>query len=311
MNILLINPGRRNYLVKYYLDLSRKYNLKIFMIDPNKNIPSNKVSYKINMFICPPCKKKEKFKNFLRKFVKKKKIKTIFPLSENELKIIADEKKYYKKLKVNIISSDRRVIDICQNKILASKFLNRIGVNTPKIISFSKIKKNLPVIMKKTNGNSSIGQLILENKNFIPLKSHKNYFFQKYLKYQEFGMDILNDLEGNFLHCTVRKKISIRAGDTDSAKIINSKKFLKLAKLISKKLKHIGNLDVDFLYNKKKSFVLDLNPRFGGGYPFTHKYGYNYIEALLKLISKKKRLMFKKYNNKNNIFSKGITIESH
>ena len=106
-------------------------------------------------------------------------------------------------------------------------------------------------------------------------------------------MDILNDFDGNFLHCLARKKISMRAGDTDKAEIISSKKFSNLAKKISSKLKHVGNLDIDFLVNKKKIYVIDLNPRFGGGYPFTHEYGYNYIKALIELsLNNKKKIKF-------------------
>ena len=63
-------------------------------------------------------------------------------------------------------------------------------------------------------------------------------------------MDILNDLKGNFLHTTV-KKLAMRSGDTDRAKLINPKFFLRIAKKLSLNLKHVGNLDVDFLLNKK------------------------------------------------------------
>ena len=80
---------------------------------------------------------------------------------------------------------------------------------------------------------------------------------------------------------------------------------------MSKALKHIGVIDVDFLYNKKKFYVLDINPRFGGGYPFTHVYGYNYIECLISLVLKNKKIKFKIFNRKKNIFSKGITIYPH
>ena len=124
-------------------------------------------------------------------------------------------------------------------------------------------------------------------------------------------MDILNDLRGNFLHATVRKKLAMRSGDTDRALIINPKFFLRIAKKLSLTLKHVGNLDVDFLLDKKKVIVLDLNPRFGGGYPFSHEYGYNYIETLINLAQNKKIKKFKNFSGKNNLFSKGITIHKH
>ena len=103
----------------------------------------------------------------------------------------------------------------------------------------------------------------------------------------------------------------MRAGDTDRAIIVNPKRFKNFAKTISKNLRHVGNLDVDFLLIKEKIYVLDLNPRFGGGYPFTHEYGYNYIEKIFNLLNNKKLNKFKKFSDKKIIFSKGITIHKH
>ena len=44
----------------------------------------------------------------------------------------------------------------------------------------------------------------------------------------------------------------MRAGETDVAMIVNKKKYLNLAKYISSKTKHIGNLDCDAIEDKKK-----------------------------------------------------------
>jgi len=73
MNILLTNPGRRDYLVKYFISLSKKYKLNIFLVDKYKNIPSFAVSKKTFNFICPPVKNKKKYIRFLRKLILKKK----------------------------------------------------------------------------------------------------------------------------------------------------------------------------------------------------------------------------------------------
>ena len=43
---------------------------------------------------------------------------------------------------------------------------------------------------------------------------------QKYIKGKEYGMDILNDLNGNYLHSFTREKLLMRNGETDKAKAV-------------------------------------------------------------------------------------------
>ena len=82
MNILLINPGRRDYLVKYFINLSKKYKLRIYLLDKDKNIPSFAFSKKTLNFISPPVKSKNEYTLFLKKFILKKKINFIFLVYE-------------------------------------------------------------------------------------------------------------------------------------------------------------------------------------------------------------------------------------
>ena len=233
MNILLINPGRRDYLVKYFLDLSKIFKLKIFLIDPNKFIPSFSVSKKTFNFISPTLDDKKKFVIFLKKFVKKNKINVIFPISEHELQILADEKMYFEKIGVCVVISNSKIIQLCNNKLLTNEFLLKNKILFPKVLSYKKINKNLPVIKKDVFGNGSKDQGIIKNTKEIPKINHKKYFFQKYLNYQEYGMDILNDLNGKYVHSCVKKKLQMRAGDTDRVQIVHSKIFEKIAKKIS------------------------------------------------------------------------------
>ena len=309
MNILLINPGRRDYLVRYFLDLKKYFKIKIYLIDCDKNIPAFQVSDKTFNFICPPASSVKYFSNYLKEFLIKNKIDIVFPISEHEMKTLTITKNFYEQKGIKIVISSKHVIDICKNKIKTYYFLKNIGLNYPEIINFKNFKKKLPVILKEVEGSGSKNQILITNKNSNFSFKKKNFFLQKYLKSPEYGMDILNDLNGNFLHCTVKKKILMRAGDTDRAIVINPSKFIKLAKKISFNLRHIGNLDVDFLWHNQKPYILDLNPRFGGGYPFTHEYGYNYIKALiLNFRRPQEKIKFKKFKNKNNFFSKGINI---
>ena len=313
MRILLINPGRRDYMINFFLKMKKKYALKIYLIDADRFIPAFKVSNKTNNYISPKVNKKKKFKIFLRKFISKKKINVVFPLSEWELELLAEEKNFYKMKKVEIVISNLKIIKICKNKILMSKKLTQNNFFSPEIVKFSEISKKLPVIKKKISGSGSKFQSLIFKKWQAPKKMQREFFFQKYLKGDEYGIDILNDLNGNYIHHCCRKKILIRSGDTDKAIIIKNKIFENFAKKLSSLLKHVGIVDVDFIYKDNKILILDINLRIGGGYPFTHLYGYNYIDKILSMIKDpdKKIIFSERQKISGAVFTKGISIYRH
>ena len=78
-------------------------------------------------------------------------------------------------------------------------------------------------------------------------------------------------------------------------------------------MRHIGILDIDFLFNGSKILILDLNPRIGGGYPFTHEAGFNYLEEILNWVfQKKKKIIIKKKKSFLLLFfQKGISIHKN
>jgi len=100
----------------------------------------------------------------------------------------------------------------------------------------------------------------------------------------EYGMDVLNDFEGNYVGTFVRQKLQMRSGETDKAISVIDSRFDQIGKIIGENLHHIGNLDCDVFEHNGELYVLELNPRFGGGYPFSHEAGNNtaaiYIEWL-------------------------------
>ena len=117
----------------------------------------------------------------------------------------------------------------------------------------------------------------------LPFRSRKlNIFIEEYIDGEEFGADIVNDLNGDFVGVYVKKKLSMRSGETEIAETIKMPSFQKYANIISNNLSYLGNLDVDFILGKNgNKYIIDLNPRFGGGYPFTHHAGVNLPKAIV------------------------------
>lgn len=223
-----------------------------------------------------------------------------------ELDVLSINKELFEKKKIKVVVSESKFIKSCLNKLNFYKFCVKNSINTPKIyLNFDK-KNRSKLIMKEIRGSGSNNQSIVNKKNLLKLPN--GYFLQKYIYGEEYGMDILNSFNGEYVHSFTRKKLLMKNGETDQAIVVREKRFNDLAKKISKITKHIGNLDIDFLVtNKNKILILDFNPRFGGGYPLTHLSGFNYIEYLIES-AKDKKYNFKYKNNKNNlILSKGIS----
>ncbi len=79
-------------------------------------------------------------------------------------------------------------------------------------------------------------------------------------------------------------KLAMRAGETDCAETIENELLRDLGKTISKTLQHVANLDVDVFLVDGVPYILEMNARFGGGYPFSHLTGVNLPLAILQWV---------------------------
>jgi len=130
---------------------------------------------------------------------------------------------------------------------------------------------------------------------------------QEFLDGPEYGLDIVNDLSGKYTTTIVKRKITMRAGETDKAQVVYNRDLLKIGRIIGEKLGHIANLDCDVILHNKKYHVLEFNNRFGGGYPFSHMAGANIPLAIVlwlegkdpprELFQVREHMAFSKFDN--------------
>ena len=141
-------------------------------------------------------------------------------------------------------------------------------------------KEELLVLYKKTLNSIKNSYLKYESTQELD----KSIIIQEKLLGDEYGLDVFNDLNGGFLTCVAKKKLAMRAGETDSAEIIENNELTKIGIKISQLSKHIGNLDVDCFYVDNRFYILEMNCRFGGQYPFSHLAGVNFPKAIVEML---------------------------
>jgi carbamoyl-phosphate synthase large subunit len=283
MNILFTNAGRRTYLIEYALDLIEEgYGLKLFVSDTSLDTAAMHVDPRLFQIITPRVSESEvNYFNALEFACKKYDIDVLIPLMDFELPILASRKNELEKLGVKVWVSNENTILNCLNKNHNYQFCIENDIPIPKTY-FSLDGVKPPYVKKQILGSGSVGlELIREGhtSSFVPGID----MIQELVEGKEYGMDIMNDYHGNYLHSCVREKLAMRAGETDKARTFESEKLINLAKRVSAVFKHVGNMDIDFLQNDKgEIYFIDFNPRFGGGYPFTHLSGVNYLKFIIE-----------------------------
>lgn len=309
MKILLTNPGRRTYLVEYFLEIQERCeDCVVELIDPDHHCASfTVVSSDRRNVVSRISEGKERYIKEVMQCIVSKQIDAVIPLSDWDLEVLALNKKLIGSAGCKAVVSDKEVVDVCVDKWKTASFCRRNGFDYPE--SYFD-KEEIPdginaLVEKEVMGSGSRGLRFLKSKE--EAEDRKGVFWQKEIEGIEYGLDILNDLEGNPLVCTVKRKIRIRAGETDVAEVIVDKQLEDFGMQLGRRLRHIGNVDVDVVRNKSgRIFVLDLNPRFGGGYPFTHCSGRNYVSSLVSMLQGKS---FSAFNEARGVkVTKGISI---
>lgn len=331
MNILLTSVGRRAYIIDYLRDVYKKLGLAGNIIATNSDMNTTAMSVADKAFESPIIYD-EKYIPFLLEICKSEKIDMLISLFDIDLMILAKNKSRFEEMGVKVIVSDENIINICNDKFEMLKYLKKINMPVPKTyidleeaLKGADFDKN-SYILKPRWGMGSLSIFEAENKKELEVlyekakrsiqKSYLRFesgadidraiLIQEKIKGDEYGLDIFNDFKGENLTVTVKRKLAMRSGETDIAKVIENKELEDIGKKIAESLKHIGNLDMDILFDGQNAYIIDMNARFGGGYPFTHSAGVNELEALIRLCKNEKvnDLSVKKYG----LFAKEIAM---
>ena len=99
---------------------------------------------------------------------------------------------------------------------------------------------------------------------------------------QEYGADVYVDMKsGKCTSVFVKKKIKMRAGETDKSVSVKDPKLFALLQDFVEKCGFLGMIDIDIFLTDGVYYISEVNPRCGGGYPHAHACGVNMPRQVL------------------------------
>jgi carbamoyl-phosphate synthase large subunit len=236
-------------------------------------------------------------------------IEAIIPLFDLELPVLAAARDRLASEGIQAVVSSPLVVDICNDKWRSQSFLASHGLSGPRtflslasaLAALDAHDISLPVYVKPRWGMGSIGVMSAESKeelrvlyaraqeiirrSYLRIVSGSDpenmVIIQESLAGQEYGLDVVTDLDAKYVTTFTKRKLAMRAGETDAAITTDVPLLQQLGHDIAMRLGHVAVLDVDAFVTPEGARVLEMNPRFGGGYPFSHLAGANVPMAII------------------------------
>lgn len=300
MNVLLTCVGRRDYLVDYFKQAVGDGGL---VFGANTYIETAGMCAVDKGFVVPSFTDKTYIDVILR-ICMENQVRLVVPLIDMDVVILSEAREQFAQIGTIVVTPTPEVSRLCVDKWETHLWACQIGLNSPTtfkslVEAENAIKKgeiDFPLVLKPRMGIGSIGiEFVMDlkelrkafNKSKVKSlsKSSNDLLIQEKLVGIEYGIDVFNDLSGKYIASFVKEKLEMRAGETDRARTIEDASISKVGEKIANNLCHFGNIDVDIITVESKPYLLEINPRFGGHYPFAHAAGVNLPAALVSMAS--------------------------
>ncbi|WP_162147535.1 ATP-grasp domain-containing protein [Lebetimonas sp. JH292] len=104
----------------------------------------------------------------------------------------------------------------------------------------------------------------------ILLSKNKNYVFKGYIDATEFTVDVFINKKGAVISIVPRERIEVRCGEINKGRTKKDSLIISEVKRLCNKLNEAyGVLTIQLFTKDNKISFIEINPRFGGGYPLS------------------------------------------
>lgn len=210
----------------------------------------------------------------------------IIPTIDTELLALAQHRDRFLAAGVEPVIADASLIAACRDKRRTAELFTSLGVDIPAI--YSRDSLVFPCFCKPYDGSSGQGAKVVASPDALTremLDDERNIFLELIGEgYQEHTSDAYYDRHGR-LRCLVpRQRLEVRGGEVSKGITRRGQVYDYLAE----RLVHLpgarGCITVQVFHDSATRDIkaLEINPRFGGGFPLADAAGAHYPDWLIR-----------------------------
>lgn len=282
-NILLLSAGRRVSLARAFRRIAGRHNARFICADLRPDL-SAACQDNSDSIALPPVDS-DLYAEVLEKVCQSYEIGLVVPTIDTELAVLASLRDAFGAAGTSIAVSSPDLIKIAGDKRKTAEYFAELGVRSPTI--YSNEAPRYPAIAKPFNGSLSRDvHVITTEKDYTNrISSIPNLMLAEYIdpvEHDEFTCDAYYDREEK-LRCVVpRLRLEVRGGEVSKARTV----YNNIVDMFHAKLSTLpgarGCLTFQFFRNRTagRLYLIELNARFGGGFPLALAAGASYPEWL-------------------------------
>lgn len=288
MNILILAAGTRNKIIQYFVKTFSGVG-KVIATDASTLGPA---IYDADKYYIVPPITESGYIDVVLDICQKEQISGVLSLIDPELSLLAANKEKFEAIGTTIIGSSYDLCEMALDKMQMYRWLADHSYNCARSWmnkeEFYKAVENgevtYPVFVKPYRGSASISiSKVYDRETVNLLFAHEDdLMIQEFLDGQEIGADVYIDLiSGEVVSIFTKKKIKMRAGETDKAVSFKDPALFALIEKFVLEAGYKGQIDIDIFEINGDYYISEVNPRFGGGYPHAYECGVDHMKLIL------------------------------
>jgi len=288
LNILILSAGTRNKIVQYFKKELTGEGM-VIAADMSELAPA---IYEADKYYIVPRISDSGYLDLVLDICKKEDIKGVLSLIDPELLLLAENEEKFAAVGTKVIGSSYELCEMALDKFQMYRWLTEHNfkcaksyVNKGKFYADAEVGKiTYPVFVKPVRGSASIAVSKVYDQETIDLlfAHNKELMIQELLDGQEIGADVYIDmLTGEVVSIFTKKKLKMRAGETDKAVSFKDEKLFTLIERFITEAGYRGQIDIDLFEIGGEYYICEVNPRFGGGYPHAYESGCNHMKMIV------------------------------
>jgi carbamoyl-phosphate synthase large subunit len=291
LTVLISSAGRRVELINCFRADARKLGVELRVVATDMD-PAMSAACQVAdcCHQVPPCKEAGFVRALLEVCVQEK-VGLVVPTIDPELEPLARRRIDFEQHRAAVVVSAPEVIAWSRNKLETHRFLTSHGIPAPRTMPLAELQKEAqgwrwPVVLKPVDGSGSSGVYQAQTPDDLPrlkLPAEK-YLAQEQWSGQEFTVNLFFDRSGRARCAVPHLRREVRAGEVSKATTLREPVVLELARSLGRILSGAyGPLCFQAIVTPAgQAAVIEVNPRFGGGYMVAHQAGAAFPRWLLE-----------------------------